>query len=405
MTTCRSHRVIRWSAVATVLVLSLVGAWAPRADSQEATASPESIGTWRQVSAGSAHTCGIRPTGHLYCWGYDAFSQLGDGGPDEDKSTPVEVFGGGANWASVSAGGGHTCAVKTTGRLYCWGEDSRGQVGDGAPGVNQAIPRLVAGGITDWAVVDATGLGTCAIRTNGRLYCWGNDDGGRLGDGGMDVDQPAPVPVASSARDWVSVASAIDHTCARRATGRLFCWGSDQFGQLGTSGPNQAQAMPVQVAGAFTDWRSVDAGDFSTCATRADGVLYCWGNDYRGKLGNGGADIDRPTPTRVAGERSARWETVSVAAYHACATRTTGRLYCWGEELNGELGDGTMIAVRRSPVLVAGGGTNWEVSSVGHKHTCALRTTGRAFCWGADGKGQLGNGGPNADRATPGILA
>ena len=122
-----------------------------------------------------------------------------------DQYVPVEVFGGGTNWSVVSGGSAHTCALKTTGRLYCWGYDNAGQVGDGAPEVNQAIPVEVAGGATNWTSVDAGGADTCALRSTGRLWCWGGDGGGQLGNGGANVNQPAPVLVAGGATNWTSV--------------------------------------------------------------------------------------------------------------------------------------------------------------------------------------------------------
>jgi alpha-tubulin suppressor-like RCC1 family protein len=317
------------------LVLGLVGVPALPAD-----AAPEAaLQNWRQVSAGTSHTCAIHESGRLYCWGYDASGQLGDGGPDADQPLPVEVFGGGTNWAQVDAGGDHTCALKTTGRLFCWGSDVYGEVGDGLPFVNQAIPAQVAGGGTDWTAVSAGGNTTCARRAGGSLYCWGRDGFGQVGDGGGLVDQPSPIRVGSGT-DWTSVTVGTLDVCGRRASGRAYCWGDDGRGQLGNGRPLVTRRTPAQVA-TFTDWVSVTVGDFFACGLRRGGLLYCWGSDSDGQLGNGGPNANRHVPT-----------------------------------------------------LVAGGATDWAQPAPGYRHSCGRRTSGHLYCWGSNGQGQVGNDGP-----------
>lgn len=160
------------------------------------SAAPE-VGTadWRTVSVGGYHSCGIRLTGRLYCWGSDSKGQLGNGGANTDQPTPVQVAGGATNWTQVTAGDNHTCARRATGRLYCWGADGGGQLGDGGANLGQPTPTEVAGSLTDWTHVEAGGIHTCARRATKRLYCWGFDGNGRLGDGGANTSQPTPVEV------------------------------------------------------------------------------------------------------------------------------------------------------------------------------------------------------------------
>ncbi len=147
-------------------------------------------------------------------------------------------------------------------------------------------PTLVAGGATNWIRVDTGDYHTCAIRTTGRLYCWGTDFAGQLGDGGTNADQTTPTLVAGGATNWTTVTAGLSHTCARRATGRLYCWGHDESGQLGTSGPNADRTTPAPVAGSATNWTALTTGDDHTCARRATGRLYCWGSDESGQLGD-----------------------------------------------------------------------------------------------------------------------
>lgn len=176
----------RLAAATAVLVLAAAllvggpaGGAAPRSDAPRA---PDVALTWAQVDAGAAHTCAVRSDGRLFCWGRGDHGELGNGGTD-DQARPVEVAGGRTDWATVSAGTFHTCARRRTGRLYCFGQ------ADGATPVQVAALR------TDWSVVTAGGGHTCALRVGGRLFCWGANAYGQLGDGGGAFSEPAPVEV------------------------------------------------------------------------------------------------------------------------------------------------------------------------------------------------------------------
>ena len=152
---------------------------------------------WVSFAAGGNHTCGIRASGRLYCWGQDFYGQVGDGGANTNRAAPVEVAGGRADWVSVTAGGNHTCARTAARRLYCWGSDASGQVGDSGANTNRAAPRQVYGGRADWVSVTAGGNHTCARTAARRLYCWGYDYFGQVGDGGANTNRAAPVQVAA----------------------------------------------------------------------------------------------------------------------------------------------------------------------------------------------------------------
>ncbi len=355
---------------------------------------------WRVVSVGGSHTCGIRTTGRLYCWGWDEYGQVGNGSDTGDQTFLVEVAGGRTDWTTVTAGGVHTCARRSTGRLYCWGSDGSGQLGNGPVTGDQTTPVEVAGGRTDWTTVTAGGVHTCARRSTGRLYCWGADYLGQVGNGEPDADQPAPVQVAGNRTDWTAVTAGFGHTCARRSTGRLYCWGDDSRGQVGNGPITGDQPTPFQVAGNRTDWTAFTAGLAHTCARRSTGRLFCWGQDVSGQLGNGPATGDQPTPVQVAGGAT-DWTQVDAGDRHTCARRSTGRLYCWGRDFNSQLGDGGILLDQPAPTEVAGGATDWATVDGGGSHTCARTTTKRLFCWGADGSGQLGNGPLTGDLGGP----
>ena len=386
-------------ALAAVFVAAAVVAPGARA----ATGGAPEAGSsdWQQVSAGQLHTCGVTTSGHAFCWGFNVSGQLGAG--SRNAGTPREVGGTSAvaEWVAPSAGGSHTCATRTSGRLFCWGADTYGQLGDGSTGGPTTTPREVSGASTDWASVDAGYSHTCGLRTTGRLFCWGQDRYGAIGDNATVRDRSAPAEVAGTATDWAMVSAGLSRTCAIKTTGHLFCWGSDAFGALGNGAPIDHRAVPTEVGAHSANWASVSAeGGAFACALRTTGRLFCWGDDAFGDLGNGGSNTPRSIPTEVAGHAT-NWAAVSVGDVHACALKISGRLFCWGLDSNGQLGDNTMIGNRNVPTEVAGHATNWVAVDAGSGHTCALKASGRLFCWGWDQFGALGDGSANSDRHIP----
>jgi alpha-tubulin suppressor-like RCC1 family protein len=381
--------------LALVLLLTEL-ATAPPSSAQ---ASPE-VGTanWRAVSAGGVHTCGIRTTGRLYCWGRGSSGAIGTGG-NGNEDRPTEVAGGGTDWRSVSTGTFHTCARRGTGHLWCFGYDQSGQLGDGGTS-DQFSPVEVLGTFADWRSVSAGGNHTCGIRANRRLYCWGADQFGQLGDGGTNSNQPAPAEVAGNHADWTAVSAGFTHTCARRSNGRLYCWGRDLEGQVGNGPPFSTVGSPALVAGGFTNWSSVAAGGYHTCARRANGRAYCWGEDDDGEIGDGGGVVDRNAP-RLVGGGFTNWTMVTAGLDHSCGRRANGRAYCWGKDFDGQVGRAGGGADRTTPGEVAGGATTWTTVSAGQLHTCARRANARIWCWGYNASGQLGIGTTGTARQTP----
>ena len=378
-----------------IMVLAIADAAPTSAQAQGPTA--EAV-TWRMVSAGGSHTCGILSNDRLYCWGNNRDGQVGRTTENDTYATPVEI--GGGRWTTVSAGDRNTCAIRPTRRLYCWGDDAYGQIGDGGMmDTDRLAPTQVSGGHTDWTAVQTGGGHTCGRRANGRLYCWGNDSFGELGDNSAEQNRPSPVPVAGGATNWTSITVGEDHACGRRTTGRIYCWGGDSYGTLGDGAGDSTSGTPRLVAGGFTDWTAIDGGGYTTCGRRSNARLYCWGGDYDGALGNGGAmHADRFTPTSVAGG-DVRWSAVSVGHSHGCGRRSTGRLLCWGDNYSGQLGDGQNNTDKAAPVPLFGDPSNWTSVSAGSGHTCARKTTGSLWCWGRGDDHQLGLGGTNAESA------
>ena len=243
---------------------------------QEATGATD----WTQVAAGSRHSCGIRGTGTLWCWGWNAYGELGDG-TNNSSSVPVQV-GTASDWTRVTADR-HTCGIRGAGTLWCWGRNSDGQLGDGSY-TDSNVPVQEASEATDWTQVAAGRGHSCGIRGTGTLWCWGRNADGELGDGSYSSSS-VPVQVGT-ASDWTRVSAGAWVSCGIRGGGTLWCWGDNYYGQLGVGSYTDSN-VPVQEATGATDWTRVVAGPFHSCGIRRPGTLWCWGLNVHGQLGNG----------------------------------------------------------------------------------------------------------------------
>jgi alpha-tubulin suppressor-like RCC1 family protein len=349
--------------------------------------------TWASASTGGGsidvliHTCATRTDGTLWCWGNNQYGQLGLGTTTQQNS-PVQV-GALTTWSSVSAGGAHTCAIRG-GMVWCWGKGAWGRLGQGT--VRQTSTATQVGAVSAWATASSGTGHTCATRTDGTLWCWGDNASGQLGLSSI-TNQYAPTQVGV-VTTWLSVSTGSFHTCATRTNGTLWCWGNNAYGQLGLNS-TISQAAPVQV-GALTTWRKVAAGQNHTCATKADNSLWCWGNNQYGQIGNGGVVSPQKLPVQVAGTT---WNGVS-GGNSTCATKTDGTLWCWGLNVDGRLGIGNTTS-QSSPVQVGAAITTWSTLSVGGGHACATRTDGTLWCWGLNTSGQVGIGSVVSPQTSP----
>lgn len=246
---------------------------------------------WTQVTATGRYTCGLRADGTAWCWGENTLGQLGDGTTDE-RSVPTQV-GTGSDWAQLAAGDGHTCGVRTDGTAWCWGYNYNGQLGDDS--TTSSPEPVPVGTATDWAGVAAWGGVSCGVRTDGTAWCWGFNGNGQLGIG-VGADRHTPAQVGTDT-DWLRLSVGGYHVCGTRGNGTAWCWGLNNYGSLG-DGTGAASTTPVRVDGP-ADWSGqVTAGSGHACASRAAGTLWCWGLNNFGQVGDGSV-VNQGTPIRV----------------------------------------------------------------------------------------------------------
>lgn len=356
------------------------------------------------VAAGKEHTCALVAGGTAYCWGNNEAGQLGvaleTDAPctREDRPVPCETrpvaVSGGLTFRKITAGGQHTCALTAAGRVYCWGDNLRGQVGE--PSVRAtSMPTPIASSDV-FVDVAAGGLHTCAVRTDGAIFCWGANEDGQLGVPSAGPGSAVPVAIQSSQR-FASVATGARRTCARVADGGVFCWGLTWVSrQEGGGDVVRSESAPVRIPAPPT--RVLAVGSASTCGITSDDRAYCWEANPSGTLGNG-TTIGSLLPVQV--KFNEQLAVLSVGGAHACGVATSGLAYCWGADNAGQLGVSPNLLNARcvsgllcspAPRAVAGWRTFVDITAGQGNHTCALGIRGTIYCWGAGAMGQRGDG-------------
>lgn len=342
---------------------------------------------WISVDVGFRQACAVSAEGLAWCWGDDAYGKLGNDAAQDDHDVPVAVAGI-SNALDISAGGESTCARLEDGKAMCWGRDTFGQLGDDAALDNKSTPAQVHG-LTS-AVSISTGTDhTCATLSGGTAWCWGRDNFGQLGDDDTLADQSTPTQVVALESRAVSIAAGYRHSCAALDDGSAWCWGTDSSGQLGDDAAFADKTAPVRVARLDTV-AAITTGYSHTCALLADGTAWCWGADNDGQLGDNETRAGQGTPVQVAGLTNV--VSISAGWRHTCGLLAGGRVWCWGDDSSGELGDDAPFADKGRPVPVAGLGGAAVAVSAGNASSCAALADGTIWCWGSARDGALGNG-------------
>ncbi len=380
---CRSRTGLRGVG----LILVALSPLATLAACERVTAPGESPTIAREpvlsgrLVAGSTHTCKLSSDGAAYCWGGNGQGQGGIGELSTRIRQPMAVATT-LRFVRLAAGYVHTCGLTADGSAYCWGWNGRGELGDGTT-QTRTVPSPVATTLRFSTMVGGTGPVTCGVTGTGQAYCWGQNSGGQVGDG-TNVDRLTPTAVA--APEAFRLLTMGYETCGLAASGRSYCWGNNTFGGLGV-GDTLKRAAPTPVAGGVS-FAALAAGAEFVCGLTPAGVLYCWGQNNYGQLAQGQIRQSITTPGLVAGDL--RLASLTAGYAHACGLAPDGRAYCWGANSTGAVGDGSSEAIRPAPIPVAGGLT-FQLLVAGSDHTCGVTSSASLYCWGSNGVGQLGD--------------
>ena len=417
------------------------------------------VGPWMAISQGTSLTCALKTDGSSWCWGDLSFGS----GQANNTLEPMLLQGTNGPWASISAGGAHVCGVSKDGKAYCFGANSAGQIGDGTTNSTN-VPITVP--IPDASLIkDPTGESNSTApspsppagesptpnngdgngdynspspnpdynspspESNGDYNSpspnpdyqngdnspspnndYGNKQGMAPSTSGrrrrlrrsilQDMASPPPVdapPPPPPTPTWVAMSAAVadangeggKHSCGILSNKQMFCWGENNYNQLGDGGSeNRVSPYPVN---SNLSWDAVTTGPSYTCGLTSDGAVYCWGL-HPGILGQeSDASVSTPQLITSSAATTGTWTSISAGAAHACGIRSTGATWCFGSNYGGALGNGNNSTRGGAPVQVIGTGI-WTAVAAGANHTCGIRSGGQLLCWGQGATGVLGTG-------------
>ncbi|MCP5468386.1 MAG: DUF4215 domain-containing protein [Deltaproteobacteria bacterium] len=312
-----------------------------------------------QLAAGDFHTCALLETGEVTCWGDNTHGELGYGNidniGDDELPSSVGTVDIGAKVIQLAAGDLHTCALLETGEVYCWGRNTHGELGygnmdnigdDELP--SSAGPVDIGGNVIQ---LTAGIFHTCALLETGEVYCWGDNTGGQLGYGNTDNIGDDELPSSAGPVDIggnvIQLTAGAFNTCALLDTGKARCWGSNGYGELGYGNTDPigddespSAAGDISIEGSITQ---IVGGYDYTCTLLDTGEVYCWGRNTNGELGYGNTnDISGNDQPDSGGKVNIGESVIQIASmrWHTCAILETGKLRCWGRNDGGQLGYG-----------------------------------------------------------------
>lgn len=342
------------------------------------------------LASGNYHTCRLDTAGKAWCWGRLTAAWRGNQGSSDDRGSPTLVAGG-QMFTALTATGHGTCGIGTDKYARCWGiswpgqQDARYQTTPVNVSSGHPFTALSANQPTPYTSQAST---ACGIDTTRSTWCWGSNTSSEFGAGNSFTQTYSNVPVrVAGAHSFLDVSVGITHVCAVDAGRKAWCWGNNYRGQLGDDLPTASDVpMPVTGNHYFT---TVTAGHGSTCGIDTTKKAWCWGGNYYGEFGNGTTSYTGH-PTEVSGGH--QFSTIRMTNGYVCALDGAGKAWCWGYAMYGQLGDGdTSTHSRLTPNAVVGGHT-FTALSVGTETACAVDTGGKTWCWGDGNRGQLGDG-------------
>jgi uncharacterized repeat protein (TIGR02543 family) len=376
-----------------------------------------------QVSLGSLYSAALTSNGRLFTWGYNGYGQLGDG-TTVRKSTPTEItnrfsLSTGDKIIQVSLGEYHSAALTSNGRLFTWGLNYYGQLGDGTT-TNRSNPTEITSrfSLATGDQIIQVSLGyehSAALTSSGRLFTWGSNRYGRLGDG-THSNRSTPTEITNrfslaTGDKIIQVSLGNVHSAALTSNGRLFAWGDNDYGQLG-DGTTINKSTPTEIRNRFIlatgdKIISVSLGYLHSAALTSNGRLFTWGWNYSGQLGDG-TTSNKSNPREITSRFSLATGDqiiqVSLGYDYSAALTSSGRLFTWGSNGYGRLGDGTTTS-KLTPTeitnrFILATGDKIISVSLGEYHSAALTSSGRLFAWGDNDYGQLGDG-TTINKSTP----
>jgi alpha-tubulin suppressor-like RCC1 family protein len=356
--------------------------------------------TFCQIAAGSAHGAALDQYGRVWCWGYNTYGQLGDN-TSISKRTPVSILGAVKTFCTISSGDSHILAIDKNGRAWGWGFNLFGTLGDNSV-TNRATPVSVLGAVKTFCQISGGGIHNLAIDKNGRAWGWGYNYYGQIGNNSA-TSQRTPVSVLGVVKTFCQISAGTYHSLAIDKNGRAWGWGYNSQGQLGDNSVSW-RATPVSVAGTVKTFCQISAGDYHSVAIDKNGSTWAWGDSASGQIGNGTLGNSFTFPVSTKGNTKTFCKITAgignnIFSDFSVAIDKNGRAWGWGYNNYGQLGDNS-TTLRYTPVSVLGAVKTFCQISAGGSHILSIDKNGRLWSWGYNASGQLGDN-STTSRLTP----
>ena len=335
--------------------------------------------TFTSVSAGTDHSLSLDSSKHLWAWGRNQYGQLGDD-TDTNRSTPITIKSD-TTFTSVAGGGRHSLAIDSTGHLWAWGDNGYGQLGDGTSTERRAPVAIKSD--TTFTTIATRNSHSLAIDSTGHLWGWGFNNSGQIGVGTSTIAYYNPVAIKSDTT-FTTIATGYNHSLAIDSTGHLWAWGDNSYGQLGDDTYTKRRA-PVAIK-SDTTFISVAGGYQHSLAIDSTGHLWAWGDNSYGQLGDGTSTERRAAPVAIKSDTT--FTAIATGHNHSLAIDSTGKLWTWGLNEYGQLGNGTRTD-SSTPIAIKTDTTFTSVTG-GFRHSLAIDSTGHLWGWGDNTYGQVG---------------
>jgi alpha-tubulin suppressor-like RCC1 family protein len=329
---------------------------------------------------------------YLYTWGSNLFGEIGNNTRDviSGYSNPVYIDSGASEWKQIGPGVFMVSAIKNDGSLWTWGRNVFGQLGVNSV-IDMSSPVQEITLSTDWLQTSCSGEGTGAIKTDGTLWLWGHNYGGQLAQNLDFVSLnglSSPSQIYGGGTNWSQLSFGLGYNVgALKADGTLWCWGNNYFGQCGVNSDSNSFSSPVQEITGSTNWAYLSLGAYFTAALKNDGTIWCWGQNYAGNLGDNTA-IDKSSP--VQEYTASTWLSVSAGVNYVLAIKNNNTLWTWGANYDGQLGLNSDTAIPVSVPTQIGAESTWVYASAGNSTALAIKSDGSLWSWGYNQNGELG---------------
>jgi alpha-tubulin suppressor-like RCC1 family protein len=348
------------------------------------------------ICVGYQHACAVKSDGKMFCWGNGADDRLGFGSTG-DQFSPVEVKNI-SNAVSCSLGTSHSCVKLSDKTTRCWGNAASGQLGNGQLSTTKMTIPVSVYGISNAAQISAGGSHACAVLDNGSIACWGLGVNGELGNGIIGTKlTPDTVKISGT---FTQVSAGYYYTCALKNDGTVWCFGDNSYGQLGDNSTTD-RFSAVQVSN-ITNARQISTGHGSSCALLTDNTTKCWGHNNYGQLGDN-STTDRLTPVNVKlsdGNNLDNVSSISSNKYTSCAVLNSNSAHCWGYGAQGQIGVGSYNNFNYA-TLINYSSITFNLIANGPSFTCGIITDGSVRCWGLESYGERGDSVSGNSRITP----